>query len=114
MERSQGQEARDRLLETVRQYAREKLYDFGESVTLRDRHLAYYVQFAETGYKKLMTEKRLEWTKQLTEELDNLRAAVDWAYTGGEDFESGLRIAGCAGLPLYAIPRVFGGGDVLD
>jgi predicted ATPase len=98
VDRSQSQEARYRLLETVRQYAREKLYDSGESKSLRDRHLAYYVQFAETGYKKLMTEKRIEWTKRLTEELDNLRAAVDWAYTGGENIENGLRIAAALGF----------------
>ncbi len=98
VERSQGQEARYRLLETVRQYAREKLYDSGGSKTLRDRHLAFYVHFAETGYRMLMTEKRLEWTQRLVEELDNLRAAVDWAYTGGENFESGLKIAAALGF----------------
>ncbi len=59
----------------------------------------------------LMTEKRLEWTQRLVEELDNLRAAVDWAYTGGEDFESGLKDRGCAGLPLYGIPGILGGSN---
>jgi predicted ATPase/DNA-binding SARP family transcriptional activator len=98
VDQSQSQEARYWLLETVRQYAREKLYDSGESASLRDRHLAYCVQFAETGYRMLMTDKRLVWTKRLTMELDNLRAAVDWAYMGGENFESGLRIAAALGF----------------
>jgi non-specific serine/threonine protein kinase len=98
VERSQGQEVRYRLLETVRQYASEKLYDSGESPSQRDRHLDYFVKFAETGYRMLMTEKRLEWTKRLTEELDNLRAAVSWAYTGGKDSESGLKIAAALGF----------------
>jgi tetratricopeptide (TPR) repeat protein len=98
VKRWQDQEARYNLLETVRQYTREKLHDTGESASQFDRHLAYYVQFADTGYRLLMTEKRLEWTKRLTEELANLRTAVDWAYTGGENPESGLRIAASLGF----------------
>lgn len=102
VERVQGEETRYKLLETVRQYAREKSYDMGEIHTLRDRHLAYSVQLAEAGFKGLMTAERLVWTKRLTSELDNLRAAVDWAYGGGEDFESGLRIAAALGFRLMA------------
>jgi non-specific serine/threonine protein kinase len=98
VDRIQGTEARYRLFETVRQYAREKLFDAGESKELRDRHLGHFVRVAETGYKQLMTEQRLVWTKRLKAELDNLRAAVEWAYTGGEDIESGLRIAAALGF----------------
>jgi len=40
---------RFRLLETIRQYARDRLLESDTAVQARDRHLAYYVQFAEAG-----------------------------------------------------------------
>ena len=89
----QGQERRYRLLETVRQYAREKLYDSGESEKLRDRHLEYFLHFAEQAELQLYSQGRPEWNRRLNAELDNLRAAIEWSYTGKEEPEPGLRIA---------------------
>jgi predicted ATPase len=44
---------RYRYLETIRQYAREKLLESGEEAQVRDRHLAFFLQFAEETYPKL-------------------------------------------------------------
>ena len=49
METAEG-EARYRLLETVRQYAEERLSDRGETEQLRNRHLGHYVAVAERTY----------------------------------------------------------------
>ncbi len=93
VERRQGSETRYRLLETVRQFAREKLVEAGESETLSGRHCQYFVQFAETGELKMRSAERLEWTRRLNADLDNLRAAIQWSYTGQRDIATGLRIA---------------------
>ena len=46
VERKQSQETRYRILETIRQYAREKLWATGEGDLMRQRHLAYFVDLA--------------------------------------------------------------------
>lgn len=55
IERTQGQETRYRMLETIRQYAREKLIEAGEEATLRQRHLDYYVQLSERAEPELVS-----------------------------------------------------------
>lgn len=71
-------EARYRLLETVRQYAREKLVEAGEVEHMRIAHLNYFVQYAEAAEPKLEGFDRL-LLDQLDSEHDNLRAAMGWA-----------------------------------
>jgi predicted ATPase/class 3 adenylate cyclase len=72
-------EARYRLLETIRQYAREKLVAAREMEAMRDLHLDYFVRLAETAEPKLRTAAQLEWLGRLDAEHDNLRAAQTWA-----------------------------------
>jgi non-specific serine/threonine protein kinase len=50
----QGSEARYRLLETVRQYARDKLAETGEAAAVRDRHLGFFLQLAEEAQPALL------------------------------------------------------------
>jgi tetratricopeptide (TPR) repeat protein len=94
----QGQEARYRLLETVRQYAREKLAETGEGARVRTQHLAYFLQFAEEAEPHLFRLEQLDWLAQLEREHDNLRAALEWALDRVGDEppgppEAGLRLA---------------------
>ncbi len=96
-ERRQGAETRYRLLETVRQFALEKLIAAGESEALSDRHCQYFVQFAETGGPKMWSAERLEWTDRLNADLDNLRAAIQWSYNDQRNITAGLRIAAAIG-----------------
>lgn len=70
---------RYRMLETVRQYAAEKLIDTGAAEETRDRHLAFMLTLAETAEPELHGHDQLIWLDRLELELDNLRAALGWA-----------------------------------
>jgi predicted ATPase/DNA-binding CsgD family transcriptional regulator len=88
-------EARYRLLETIRQYAADRLVEAGEAAATRDRHLAWFLALAED----LEPERQRDldaWRTRLERERDNLRAALDWGLAA-PDPERGRRLA--AGLP---------------
>jgi predicted ATPase/DNA-binding XRE family transcriptional regulator len=87
-----GLQRRCRLLETIRQYAREKLIEAGEEENIRTRHLNYYLQLSEQAEPALKGHEQLEWYARITEERDNLRAALEWA--DRTDVAAGLHIAG--------------------
>jgi predicted ATPase/class 3 adenylate cyclase len=86
-------EGRYRLLETIRQYARDKLLATGEAEAVRDRHLAYFVQFAEETEPHLRGAQQLDWLDRVKREHDNLRTALAWALEKVRT-ESALRLAG--------------------
>ena len=75
----QDGESRYRYLETIRQYAMEKLLEAGEAVTARDRHLAYFIEVSRRAEEKFGTEQRPMWVNRLEMEHDNLRSALGWA-----------------------------------
>jgi predicted ATPase/transcriptional regulator with XRE-family HTH domain len=85
--------SRYRLLEIVRDYAREKLEESGEREALHARHLAWCVVLAELAEAALENPDAATWFNRLDAELDNLRAALEWSETSG-DTENGLRLAG--------------------
>ncbi len=78
-EQVQAGETRYRLLETIRQYARDKLLDSGESSQAHDLHLDYYLHFAAAAEPKLNGPEMLRVLDQLETEHDNIRAALAWA-----------------------------------
>jgi predicted ATPase/class 3 adenylate cyclase len=88
-------EPRYRLLETIRQYARDKLLATGESERIRDRHLDFYLAFAEEAEPHLRRADQLAWLVRLEVEHDNLRAALAWSLDRG-DAERAMRLAGAA------------------
>lgn len=71
--------ARYRLLETMRQYGRERLLHSGEFETVAARHAAYYCALAKTAATNLRTHEQIRVLEQLEREHDNLRAALRWA-----------------------------------
>jgi len=73
------QEMRYSLLEVMRQYALEKLDAAGEIALLRAKHGAYYLAFAERANRELMGAGQVEWVLRLSADMDNLRAALEWA-----------------------------------
>ncbi len=85
-------QARYRLLETIREYALEKLDEAGETADLRDRHLDLFVARAEEAEPKLNDAYQQLWLNWLEGEHDNLRAALAWALES-RSIEKGLRIA---------------------
>ena len=85
---------RFRLLETLRQYALERLDDSGHAQDYRRRHAEHYATFAETAGPGLEGSDEAAWVGRFGAELDNLRAAVAWALDteAPADAELGLRI----------------------
>lgn len=81
--------SRYRLLETIRQYARDRLVDSGAGETVRELHQAFYLAIAEEAEPKLTGPKQTVWLDRLEQEHDNLRAALTWG-----NREIALRIAG--------------------
>jgi tetratricopeptide (TPR) repeat protein len=67
---------RYRFLETVRQYARERLIQASESGALRARHRDFYLALAEEAKPHLKSVEQLVWFDRLAAEKDNLRAAL--------------------------------------
>jgi non-specific serine/threonine protein kinase len=93
-ERGQGGVARYRQLETVRQYARDRLADSGEMETLRRAHLAFFVKLVAEGEPHLLrSAEQMAWLDRLDVEYDNLRGALRWAHAL-DDIESLARLAG--------------------
>jgi predicted ATPase/class 3 adenylate cyclase len=70
---------RYRMLETIRQYAHERLEVTGNTVGVRARHAAHYVSLAETAAPKLRSRDQLEWARRIARDIDNIRAALNWA-----------------------------------
>jgi predicted ATPase/class 3 adenylate cyclase len=89
-----GDVTRYRLLETVRQYARDRLSERGELEIWRGRHIAYFLAFAEGAEQHLRGAEQQVWLERLEADHDNLRAALAWCTEGPGDAELGLRLAG--------------------
>jgi predicted ATPase/DNA-binding CsgD family transcriptional regulator len=87
---------RYRLLNSIRQYALEKLDDSGKIEDVMRAHAEYFLALAEEAEPELIGPREAEWFERLEEELDNFRAALSWASEHGEA-ELGLRLAGALG-----------------
>ncbi len=99
-EEGPGGEPRFVMLETIHEYAREKLVGSGEEGLLRDRHLAYFLSLAEEmepGYRRHNQLLLLDRTEA---EMGNLRVAFNWALERG-DVEKGARLVSAIDYFLY-------------
>ncbi len=74
-----GIEARYRLLETIRQYAEERLDENGEATSARDSHARYFAAFTESAAVGLHSAAEPEWIERTAPESDNIRTALTWA-----------------------------------
>jgi predicted ATPase/DNA-binding SARP family transcriptional activator len=93
---------RYRLLETIREYAQERLESTGETAAVRRRHMDHYVSLAETAAPHLRNRDQLTWAAVLDSDVENLRAAFDFAVERSLP-EPGLRLVASlavAGLPI--------------
>jgi predicted ATPase len=84
---------RYRLLETVRQYAQERLNDSGEGAEACARHLAFYVALVENARPKVVGPEQGTWLAHLDVERENLLAAHAWCDRTEGGAELGLRLA---------------------
>jgi predicted ATPase len=85
-------EPRFTMLETIHEYARERLETSAELARLRHRHLAYYLALAEVAEPQLSASDQLVWLDRLEQDHDNLRAALAWAMK--HEPEVALRLGG--------------------
>ena len=91
VDRERDGEPRYRLLETVRQYARERLTEAGEAPAVRQRHVTEFLTLAERAYGERFAREEM-CAAALEAEHDNLRAALDFARAS--DPERHLELAG--------------------
>ena len=89
-----GSKLRYRLLESTRQYAAEKLAASGERDRLRRRHAEYFADFVSRAEAAWSTTPSRKWLPPLDVEIDNVRAALDWALAEKQDAEIGAVITG--------------------
>ena len=85
---------RYRLLETVRQYGRDRLRESGEEERTRTRHRDWFLLLAEQAEGHLHGPETRTWLDLLEIEHDNLRLALEWCRAIGGDAEHWLRLAG--------------------
>jgi len=83
------------LLETLREYARERLDESGETDRLRQRHANWFVALAEEAAPGLTGPDQASCLERLTDDHDNMRAVLDWAADASED-ELLLRLTGAS------------------
>ena len=81
------------MLETIREYALERLLESGEEHAVRYAHARYYLALAEEAKPRLTTAEQMRWLDLLEAEHNNLRAALRWSLQI-EDVETTLRLAG--------------------
>jgi predicted ATPase/class 3 adenylate cyclase len=83
---------RFRLLETIREYALERLAELEKTDMLRQHHAAYYLALAEQAEAQLRGIAQVEWFNRLEVEHSNLRAVLAWSQTAGANVEVELRL----------------------
>lgn len=87
----QPAEERYRMLETIREYARQRLDEAGETVRMQARHRDWYIELVERANPNLWSAEQIQWLDRLETSHDNLRAALAWCVA--HDPQSGLQLA---------------------
>ena len=94
----QDGKSRYRFLETIRQYAMEKLLESGEAADVRNRHMDYFLFSSDVeaeADRRIFGQEDVEWLDEMEQEHDNLRAALEWSTANSP--EKSLRLAYLAG-----------------
>lgn len=89
-----------RLLDTTRAYARDKLVESGEAGAVARRHAAYFLDFFREAENDLAAQPAAERLVVYTRQLDNLRVALDWAFSSQGDAALAVELT-ASGLPLW-------------
>jgi tetratricopeptide (TPR) repeat protein len=82
------------MLETVAEYALERLEESGEAESIRRQHADYFLRLAETAEQHRYTAKQGSWLLRLDTDHDNMRAALVWGQTAADSVDICARLAG--------------------
>jgi predicted ATPase/class 3 adenylate cyclase len=93
----QDGQTRYRLLETIQQYAGERLAERGEAEAVRRKHRDYFLALAQEGGPQVRGRNAVQWMARLEAEHDNLRAAIAWSLNAAEGAEGALRLTASLG-----------------
>jgi DNA-binding CsgD family transcriptional regulator len=87
-----GDEVRFRMLETIREFGREKLEEAGELTRLRRNHRDAYLRLVQRADADWVSPRQVEWFARLDREHANVQAAVDFSLTEPDELEAAMRI----------------------
>jgi len=90
-------EPRFSMLETIREYAFERLNQSGEAEVQRRCHAQFFLALAEAAEPRLRGQEQEIWLARLEAEHSNLRAALAWCQEAADGAQAGLRLAGALG-----------------
>ena len=96
----EGTVVRYRLLDTMRAYGLQKLTESGELEAVARRHAEYYRDLFERAETEMEVRPATEWLAGYGRQIDNLRAALDWAFSPGGDASIGTALTAAA-VPLW-------------
>jgi predicted ATPase/class 3 adenylate cyclase len=96
-----GGEPRFVMLETIHEFAREKLRESEESEDIRRLHAEYFLALAEEAEPAVEGPQQPVWLERLEEEHDNMRSALSWSLGQGQDAEPALRMGAALGEFWY-------------
>jgi predicted ATPase/class 3 adenylate cyclase len=90
-------DGRYRLLETVRQYSRDRLLEMRADETFRRRHRDWHLRLAGDAESGLRGPRQGEWLARLDLDHDDVRAALEWCVANPDEAEAGVRLAAAMG-----------------
>jgi predicted ATPase len=85
------------MLETIHEFARERLEQSGGTEEIKRQHAEFFVALAEEAEPAVEGAQQPAWVERLEEERDNMRTALSWSLGQGQDAELTLRIGAALG-----------------
>ncbi len=113
LRQTEGQNGSQRfnMLETILEYAREKLKESNQQEQIILRHARYFTELSERGKQSTRGgPDQMDWLLKLEADHDNLRAVYDWALNGG-DINLGLRLVGALDYFWLKMYHIFEGKE---
>ena len=81
------------MLETIREYAHERLIASAEIDLIRRQHALYFFEFARKVEPLTRSRERIQWTRKMRQDFDNIRAILEWGCSTGENVEIAQQLA---------------------